>query len=48
MYLTGFSANDMGVASVLAVMLVAAGLLLSWGLTRLTGFSKMSSQLEGA
>ncbi len=48
MYLTGFSANDMGTASVLAVILVAAGLLLSWGITKLTGFSQMRSELEGA
>ena len=48
MYLTGFSANDMGAASVLAVILVGAGLLLSWGITKLTGFSQMRSELEGA
>jgi raffinose/stachyose/melibiose transport system permease protein len=48
MYLTGFSANDMGAASVLAVILVALGLLLSWGITKLTGFSRMRSELEGA
>jgi raffinose/stachyose/melibiose transport system permease protein len=48
MYLTGFSSNDMGRASVLAVILVLAGLLLSLGLTRLSGFTKMRSQLEGA
>ena len=48
MYLTGFSANDMGRASVLAVLLVAAGLLLSLGLTRLSGFTKMRSDLQGA
>jgi raffinose/stachyose/melibiose transport system permease protein len=48
MYLTGFSANDMGVASALAVILVGAGLLLSWGITKLTGFSQMRSELEGA
>ena len=48
MYLTGFSANDMGAASVLAVLLVVGGLLLSWGITKLTGFSQMRSELEGA
>jgi raffinose/stachyose/melibiose transport system permease protein len=48
MYLTGFSSNDMGRASVLAVILVGAGLLLSLGLTKLSGFTKMQSQLEGA
>ena len=48
MYLTGFSANDMGTASALAVLLVLAGLLLSWGITKATGFSQMRSELEGA
>jgi raffinose/stachyose/melibiose transport system permease protein len=48
MYLTGFAANDMGVASALSVILVGAGLLLSWGITKLTGFSQMRSELEGA
>jgi len=48
MYLTGFSANDMGAASVLAVILVVAGLLLAWAITKLTGFSQMRSELEGA
>ena len=48
MYLTGFSANDMGRASVLAVILVILGLALSIGMTRLSGFTKMKSQLEGA
>lgn len=48
MYLSGFSANDMGRASVLAVILVLAGLLLSLGLTRLSGYTKMQSELQGA
>jgi len=47
MYLTGFSGNDMGRASTLAVLLVAAGLALSLGLSRLSSFSR-GSQLEGA
>lgn len=46
MYLTGFVANDMGRASVLAVLLVATGLLLSLGLARLASF-KRGSQMEG-
>jgi raffinose/stachyose/melibiose transport system permease protein len=48
MYLTGFSNNDMGQASVLGVILVVMGLTLSLGLTKLSGFNKMSSQMEGA
>ncbi|WP_435746372.1 carbohydrate ABC transporter permease [Microbacterium sp. PMB16] len=48
MYQTGFSSYNMGVASVLAVILVALGLALSLGLTKLSGFSKMTSDLEGA
>ncbi|MFF2243331.1 carbohydrate ABC transporter permease [Arthrobacter sp. NPDC058130] len=48
MYLTGFAGQNMGVASVLAVILVVLGLALSLGLTKLSGFSKMTSDLEGA
>jgi raffinose/stachyose/melibiose transport system permease protein len=48
MYLTGFSNNDMGQASVLGVVLIVMGLSLSLGLTKLSGFNKMSSQMEGA
>jgi raffinose/stachyose/melibiose transport system permease protein len=47
MYLTGFSANEMGAASVLAVVLVAIGLALAFVLTRFTGFARMSSAQEG-
>jgi raffinose/stachyose/melibiose transport system permease protein len=47
MYLNGFSNNDMGRASTLAVLLVVAGLALSLGLARLARFSR-GSQLEGA
>jgi raffinose/stachyose/melibiose transport system permease protein len=47
MYLTGFSANDMGGASVLAVILVVAGLGLAFVLTRFSGFARMSSEQEG-
>jgi raffinose/stachyose/melibiose transport system permease protein len=46
MYLNGFSNNDMGRASTLAVLLVVAGLALSLGLARLARFSR-GSQLEG-
>ncbi|MEX5237231.1 carbohydrate ABC transporter permease [Kocuria arenosa] len=48
MYLTGFRSNQMGEASVLAVILVAVGLTLALGLQRLTGAEKMESQAEGA
>ncbi|WP_189935243.1 carbohydrate ABC transporter permease [Streptomyces sulfonofaciens] len=47
MYLTGFAANDMGRASVLAVILVVIGLGLAFALTRFTGFSRMRSEQEG-
>jgi raffinose/stachyose/melibiose transport system permease protein len=47
MYLTGFSANDMGGASVLAVILVVAGLGLAFVLTKFSGFARMSSEQEG-
>ncbi|MFJ4922538.1 carbohydrate ABC transporter permease [Streptomyces sp. NPDC088725] len=47
MYLTGFTANDMGSASVLAVMLVVIGLSFAFVLTRFSGFSRMSSEQEG-
>jgi len=47
MYLTGFSSNDMGHASVLAVILVIVGLTLSLGLARLSSFDR-GSQLEGS
>ena len=48
MYLTGFSSNEMGRASAIAVVLVVAGLLLSLGLVRFSGFARMRSQMEGA
>ncbi|GAA2088425.1 sugar ABC transporter permease [Pseudolysinimonas kribbensis] len=47
MYLTGFTANQMGPASVLAVILVVIGLALALVLTRFTGFAKMQSDQEG-
>lgn len=46
MYLNGFSNNNMGRASTLAVLLVVAGLALSLGLARLATFSR-GSQAEG-
>lgn len=48
MYLTGFKANQMGQASVTAVILVVLGLGLALWLQRLGGKDKNSSQLEGA
>ncbi|MFM9442696.1 carbohydrate ABC transporter permease [Streptomyces acidiscabies] len=48
MYITGFQNNDMGLASAVSVVLVAAGLLLSLALVRFSGFSRMRSQQAGA
>lgn len=48
MYVTGFSAGQFGTASVLAVILAVIGLAASLVLTRLSGFTRMSSQQEGA
>lgn len=47
MYLTGFRANLMGPASVVAVILVAIGLVLALFLQRLGGKDRGGSQLEG-
>lgn len=48
MYLTGFASNDMGGASVLAMVLVVLGLVIALGITRASGFSRMKSDQEGA
>jgi raffinose/stachyose/melibiose transport system permease protein len=48
MYLTGFRAYNMGVASVIAVILAGAGVALALLLTRLSGSNRMTSQREGA
>jgi len=48
MYLSGFSSNDMGLGSVLAVLLVLLGLGIALVLTKVTGFNRMRSDLEGA
>lgn len=48
MYLTGFKANQMGLASVVAVILVLLGLVLALLLQRLGGKDKNASQLDGA
>ena len=47
MYLTGFRANQMGLASAIAVILVVVGLILAQLLQRLGGKDR-NSQLEGA
>ncbi|MCI9889544.1 sugar ABC transporter permease [Micrococcales bacterium 31B] len=48
MYLTGFKANEMGVASAIAVLLVLLGLALSLLLRRLGGKDNTASQMDGA
>ncbi|MDR1236869.1 MAG: sugar ABC transporter permease [Propionibacteriaceae bacterium] len=47
MYLTGFRSFQMGKASAIAVILIVVGLALSLGLNRMSGASKMESQMEG-
>nr|WP_183320913.1 sugar ABC transporter permease [Flexivirga oryzae] len=47
MYLQGFKSNDMGVASVIAVILIVLGLSFSLVLNRLSGSDRMESQMEG-
>jgi raffinose/stachyose/melibiose transport system permease protein len=48
MYKTGFQANQMGLASAIAVILVLVGLALALLLRRLGGRDASASQLEGA
>lgn len=47
MYITAFQNESVGYGSVLAVLLAVFGIVLSLVLLRFTGFTKMSSQLEG-
>jgi len=47
MYLTGFTGNQMGLASAIAVVLVAFGMVLSLTISKVSGFSRMESQLDG-
>ena len=47
MYIRGFRANQMGAASVIAVILVVLGLGLALGVQRLGGKDRTASQLEG-
>ena len=47
MYISAFQNQLIGYGSMLAVLLAAAGIALSFILLRVTGFTKMASQLEG-
>jgi raffinose/stachyose/melibiose transport system permease protein len=47
MYITAFPNETIGYGSVLAVVLALFGIVLSFAFLRFTGFTKMSSQLEG-
>ncbi len=47
MYITAFPNEQIGYGSMIAVVLAVFGIVLSFVLLRFTGFSKMSSQLEG-
>jgi raffinose/stachyose/melibiose transport system permease protein len=48
MYLNGFQKYNLGYASVVAVILAAAGIALALGLSRFSGFGRMESDAEGA
>jgi raffinose/stachyose/melibiose transport system permease protein len=47
MYITAFQSEEVGYGSVLAVLLALFGIALALFLLRFTGFTRMSSQLEG-
>jgi raffinose/stachyose/melibiose transport system permease protein len=47
MYITAFQSETIGYGSVLAVLLAAIGIFLSFVLLRFSGFAKMTSQREG-
>lgn len=47
MYLTGFVGNQMGLASAIAIVLVAVGMVLSLSISKFSGFTRMESQLDG-
>ena len=47
MYLTGFVGNQMGMASAIAIVLVVVGMILSLSISKLSGFTRMESQLDG-
>ncbi|GAA1749483.1 MULTISPECIES: sugar ABC transporter permease [Streptomonospora] len=48
MYITAFQETRIGYGSAIAVLLVALGLVLSLALLRISGYSRMESQAEGA
>ena len=48
MYIVGFQDHQFGQASAIATLLVVIGMLVSLGLVRFSGFSKMRSEMEGA
>jgi raffinose/stachyose/melibiose transport system permease protein len=48
MYIVGFEDHQFGQASAIATLLVVIGMLVSLGLVRFSGFSKMRSEMEGA
>ena len=47
MYLKGFKSYDMGGASVVGVIILAMGIIISLLLNKLSGSDKMESQMEG-
>lgn len=47
MYIRGFQANQMGAASVIALILVVVGLALTLGIQRIGGRDRSASQMEG-
>jgi raffinose/stachyose/melibiose transport system permease protein len=47
MYIRGFQASQMGAASVIGVILVAFGLILTLVIQRLAGRDLAASQMEG-
>ena len=47
MYIRGFQANQMGAASVIALILVLVGLALTLGIQRIGGRDRAASQMEG-
>ncbi len=47
MYIRGFQANQMGIASVIGVFLVGLGLVITLGIQRLGGRDRSASQMEG-
>jgi raffinose/stachyose/melibiose transport system permease protein len=48
MYVTAFTADQFGYASVLAVILGVIGIAIAMVMVRFSGFGRMQSQQEGA